>query len=62
MKHGLRDKWDATNEKIFTINAKAMNVVYCSLTAEEFNRVAVCITVHEIWRILEVTHQRNLAS
>src|SRR3954470_10606849 len=38
-------------------NAKAMNALFCALERNEFNRVSNCQTAHEIWYILEVTHE-----
>lgn len=48
-------KWDAIDKKNSSINARVMNTVYCSLTAEEFNFVSSCVPIMEIWRTLEVT-------
>lgn len=48
---GLNDK------KHCTLNAKAMNVIYCALDRSEFNRVCDCEIVQEIWHRLEVTHE-----
>ena len=34
-----------------------MNALFCALERNEFNRVSNCKTAHEIWHILEVTHE-----
>ena len=39
------------------LNAKAMNVLYYALDANEFNRISVCTSAKEIWDTLEVTHE-----
>ena len=36
-----------------------MNVLYCALDANEFNRVSVCTSAKEIWDTLEVTHEET---
>ena len=38
------------------LNAKAMNVLYCALDANEFNQISICTSTKEIWDTLEVTH------
>lgn len=40
-----------------TANGKAMNMLYCALDTNEFNRVSMCKTTYEIWRILKITHE-----
>ena len=39
------------------LNAKAMNVLYCALDANEFNHISTCSSTKEIWDRLEVTHE-----
>ena len=34
-----------------------MNVLYCALDANEFNRFSVCISIKEIWDTLKVIHE-----
>ena len=34
-----------------------MNYIICSLDRTEFNRVSHCLTTHEIWHTLKVTHE-----
>src|SRR4051812_28628020 len=34
-----------------------MNALFCVLERNEFNRVSNCKTAHDIWHILEVTHE-----
>ena len=34
-----------------------MNVLFCALDKNEFNRVSICETVFDIWHTLEVTHK-----
>ena len=39
------------------LNAKAMNILYCALDANEFNRISTCMSAKKIWDRLEVTHE-----
>nr|XP_029122333.1 girdin-like [Elaeis guineensis] len=39
------------------LNAKAINVLYCSLNVHKFNRISTCISAKEIWDKLDVTHE-----
>ena len=34
-----------------------MNILFCSLDRNEFNRVSICNSAYEIWRTLQVTHE-----
>ena len=50
-------EWDEYDERMAQLNATAMNLLYCALSASEFNRIFTCISVKEIWDRLEVTHE-----
>ena len=39
------------------LNAKAINVSYCALSVNEFNRVSFYSSTKKIWDQLEVTHE-----
>ena len=52
-----KDQWTELENKLQNTNVKAMNSIICSLDQFEFNRVSHCLTVQEIWHILEVTHE-----
>ena len=49
--------WNELEKKTFTLNAKAMNALFCALDKKELNRVSVCETTFDIWHTLEVTHE-----
>ena len=49
--------WTASEVANVELNAKAMNMLYCALDSNEFNRVSACETAKEIWDKLEVTHE-----
>ena len=53
----LEKDWDEVDKKMAQLNAKAMNVLYCALDANEFNRISTCSSAKEIWDRLEVTHE-----
>lgn len=38
-------------------NAKTVNLLYCTLSPTEFNRILGCDTAKEIWDMLQVTHE-----
>ena len=44
-------------KKYFSLNAKAMNALFCALDKNEFNQISTCETAFDIWRILEITHE-----
>src|SRR5436189_112001 len=50
-------QWTNEEKKSMQTNAKAMNALFCALERNEFNRVSNCTTAHQIWHILEVTHE-----
>ena len=49
--------WNELEKKTFTLNAKAMNALFCTLDKNEFNHVLVCKIAFDIWHTLEVTHE-----
>src|SRR5574338_332479 len=49
--------WSNTQKLDATANAKAMNMLFCALDKNEFNRVSICKTGYEIWNTLKVTHE-----
>ncbi|KAL5545088.1 hypothetical protein UlMin_008872 [Ulmus minor] len=53
----LKSEWDDTDKKRISINARAMNTLFCALSMEEFNRIRSCKTAKDIWNTLEVTHE-----
>ncbi|KAI5666591.1 hypothetical protein M9H77_16444 [Catharanthus roseus] len=45
-----------------TLNYQAMNIISCALDANEYNRVNGCDSAHEMWKLLEVTHEDSSKS
>ena len=52
-------EWNHQDKKLAQLNAKAMNMLYYTLDANEFNRIYVCTSAKEIWDTLEVTHEET---
>ena len=52
-----KDKWDANDKKLYSIDSKAMNALICALDKTKYNRISHCKTAKEIWHTLEVTHE-----
>ena len=46
------NKWSDLEKKYFSLNAKAMNVLFCALDKNEFNQIST-----NIQRTLETTHE-----
>ena len=53
----IEKDWDDNDKKMAQLNIKAMNVLYCSLDANEFNQIFTYISVKKIWDRLEVTYE-----
>ena len=51
------NEWSDLEKKYFSLNAKAMNALFCALDKNEFNRISMCETAFDIWRTLEITHE-----
>ena len=49
--------WNDNDRRMAQLNAKAINILYCSLDSNEFNRISTCNSAKEIWDRLEVTHE-----
>ena len=48
---------DENDKKLAQLNAKAINMLYCSLDINEFNRMLICASAKENWDRLEITHE-----
>ena len=51
------DQWTEDQKKSTNLDAKAMNVLFYALDKNEFNRVSTFTSAHQIWHILQVTHE-----
>lgn len=52
-----KSEWDDIDKKRMSINARALNILFCVLSMEKFNRIRSCKTTKDIWSTLEVTHE-----
>ncbi|KAI5653207.1 hypothetical protein M9H77_30394 [Catharanthus roseus] len=50
-------EFDEFNSRKMTLNFQAMNILSCGLDVNEYNRVSGCDSAHEMWKLLEVTHE-----
>ena len=53
----LMNHWNDLEKKSFSLNAKAMNALFCALDKTEFNRVSTYKIAFDIWQSLEITHE-----
>lgn len=53
----LEEEYDENEMKKCSLNAKAINCMYCALSKDEFNRISMCSSAQEIWNTLEITHE-----
>jgi hypothetical protein len=42
------------DENLFSMDAKAMNILYCALSISKFNRIKSCKNTRDIWHALEI--------
>ena len=50
-------EWTPAEKTAATINAKAINMLFCALDQNEYNRVSICTTAYQIWQTLKITHE-----
>ena len=46
-------------EKKFQLNVKAVFTLQCAMDRNEYNRICQCKSAKEIWRLLEITHEKT---
>ncbi|KAG6646230.1 hypothetical protein CIPAW_08G179300 [Carya illinoinensis] len=51
------EEFDREDDRLYTLNLTAMNLLYNALNGNEFNRIINCATTKEIWDNLEVTYE-----
>ncbi|XP_057756242.1 uncharacterized protein LOC130975462 [Arachis stenosperma] len=49
--------WTEEDRKKMELNAKAVNLLNCDISFEEYRRVSRCTTAKEIWDKLQITHE-----
>ncbi|XP_015959010.1 uncharacterized protein LOC107482934 [Arachis duranensis] len=53
----LEASWAEEDRKKVELNAKAVNLLNCAISFEEYRRVSRCTTAKEIWDKLQITHE-----
>ena len=53
----LEKDWDEYDMKMAQMNAKTINVFYCSLDVHKFNRISTYTLAKKNWKKLEITHE-----
>ncbi len=51
------NEWNDADILKIQVNAKAMNILHCSLDVNEYNRICCCESAKEIWDRLEITYE-----
>ncbi|XP_015941374.1 uncharacterized protein LOC107466878 [Arachis duranensis] len=51
------NEWTEEEKKKVELNAKAINLMHCAISFEEFRKVSRCKTAKEIWDKLRLTHE-----
>ena len=55
----FNQEWDELNKKKVQLNAKVIYSLHCVIGRNEYNCVCQCRLAKEIWRLLEITHERT---
>src|SRR5574338_697182 len=50
-------EWTTAEKTAAAVNAKAINMLFCALDQNEYNRVSICTTAYQIWQTLKTTHE-----
>ena len=51
------NEYSDLDKKKISLDARAMNILYCALDRGEFNRISSYTNAKEIWHALEITHE-----
>ena len=51
------DYWTNEAKREATLNARAMNALYCALDENEYNRISTCKMAYQVWHSLEILHE-----
>ena len=53
------DEYSEEENRNFQLNSKAIYIIVCAIYRNEYNIISQCKTAKEVWRILEVSHERT---
>ena len=51
------DKFKDEDKKLMATNKRALNLIFCALSPKIFDSVMHLKTAHEVWKLLEDTHE-----
>nr|CAN81294.1 hypothetical protein VITISV_003263 [Vitis vinifera] len=54
-----KQEWNELDRRNFQLNVKAIFTLQCAMDRNEYNRICQCKSAKEIWRLLEITHERT---
>ena len=52
-----KSTWDKVALMAANANSKALNVIYCGVSPDEFHRISHVTIAKEAWQILETTYE-----
>ncbi|VFQ67109.1 unnamed protein product [Cuscuta campestris] len=53
----IEDEYDAQDIKKIENNAKAINIIYCAVNPDDYQKISCCSTAKEMWDKLEITYE-----
>ncbi|VFQ79964.1 unnamed protein product [Cuscuta campestris] len=57
-----KKRLSSEDKRKLSMNAKAINILHCSLGPDEFARVCSCKTAKEVWDLLQATHEGDVST
>ena len=54
------EEWDENDNNRYALNSKAINCIYCAVSADEFKKLSRCETAKEMWDKLQVTYEGTI--
>ena len=53
----IEDEWSAEDLKKVELNDKAINMMHCVISFEEYRKISQCKIAKEMWDKLEIMHE-----
>ena len=53
----VKSTWDKAAFAVVNVNSKALNVIFCGVSPNEFHRISHVTIAKEAWEILETTYK-----
>ncbi|KAF7833110.1 DUF4219 domain-containing protein/UBN2 domain-containing protein [Senna tora] len=53
----LSSEWNEEDINLIQTNARAINILYCAVSGQEYDKIFGCDTAKQMWDKLEVTHE-----